>query len=191
VSSSGAIGHRPCVVFTPYVGHWMSADGRYIVFVSSSDNLTSNSPNTIHVPAFYVRDRVAKTTVRVDVGNNGRPGVTRPVTVASAVMSRDGQWVAFVSSAPNLSPQAEQRHEEIYLRDLRTGALWLASLSSDGEAGNADSFYPSLSSDGSMLAFDSTASNLVAHDANAHQCPANIGGNCSNIYLHENVGAAD
>jgi Tol biopolymer transport system component len=178
-------------MYTPYTGHFLSADGRYLVFSSTSQNLAPNSPNGAATNAYYIRDRSTRTTIRLDVSNAGNPGVTsHSVSVGSIVVSSDGRWVAFVSADRDLSPQSRHGHQEVYLRDLSTGALWLASESSAGEAGNNDSFNPSLTADGSLLAFDSNASNLAGKDANAGQCPANIGSDCGDIYLHENAGAA-
>jgi Tol biopolymer transport system component len=191
LSSSGSAGDRACVAFAPYTGQFMSADARYIVFESSSTNLSSQSPKSTKVIAFYVRDRQAGTTVRVDVANDGAPGAGGPLpSVGSIVISADGRWIAFISSATNLDAQSKQGHQEVYLRDGVTGSLSLASTSTTGTAGDGDSFSPTLTRDGSLVAFESTSGNLVTHDANAHECPADVGTNCSNVYLHTNVGAA-
>ena len=191
LSSRGVVGSRPCADLAAYTGHFMSADGRYLVFDSGSDNLSPQSPNSNSGDAYYVRDRRAGTTVRVDIANDGSPaGGGHPLSIGSAVMSADGRWVAFVSAAQDLSAQATQGHQEVYLHDMTTASTSLASVSGGGRAGNGDSFLPSLTSDGGVLAFESTADNLDGHDTTAGQCPADVGGNCSNVYLHQNIGVA-
>jgi Tol biopolymer transport system component len=114
----------------------------------------------------------------------------RSLSVGNVVMSADGRWVAFVSANRDLSAQDTQGHQEIYLHDMTTASTSLASLSSGGTAGNGDSLLPSLTGDGGVLVFESTADNLDGRDATAGQCPADVGGNCSNVYLHQNIGVA-
>jgi len=49
---------------------------------------------------------------------------------------------------------------------LSTGSLELVSVNSTGIKGDADSYYPSISTDGRYLAFQSFATNLVKGDTN-------------------------
>jgi Tol biopolymer transport system component len=78
----------------------------------------------------------------------------------------EGRFVAFVSSAA-LTPAASGARRQVYVRDRFTGELFLASASSAGVEGNADSGNPVLSADGLTVAFESSASNLVSGDTNA------------------------
>jgi hypothetical protein len=87
-------------------------------------------------------------------------------------LSADGRTVAFGSSAINLVPgdtnrtgSADTGHD-VFVKDLRTGAVVRASTAADGTQANGESTEPSLSGDGSKVAFVSTATNLVAGDAN-------------------------
>jgi len=54
---------------------------------------------------------------------------------------------------------------DIFIKDLATGAVTRASTGPDGQ-GNGNSSRPSLSADGTKVAFSSLASNLVADDRN-------------------------
>ena len=77
----------------------------------------------------------------------------------------EGRFVAFVSSAAIAG--ASGSHRQVFVRDRFTGDVYLASASSAGVEGNADSGNPVLSADGLMVAFESSASNLVSGDGNA------------------------
>jgi Tol biopolymer transport system component len=86
----------------------ITPDGRYITFFSSSANLVDGDTNTCppnfdqfpgKCPDAFVRDRVAGTTVRVNLAPDGTQGNDR---TADAVISDDGKVVAFFSAAANL-----------------------------------------------------------------------------------------
>jgi TolB protein len=49
----------------------------------------------------------------------------------------------------------------VFVHDLRTGTTTLVSAAADGGPADGQSFGASLSSNGQMVAFDSTATNLV------------------------------
>lgn len=83
-------------------------------------------------------------------------------------LSADGRHVAFVSLATNLVPGDTNGVADVFVHDRGTGALHRVSVSSAGEQGNGPSGKPVISGDGRVIAFLSTASNLVPDDAN--QC---------------------
>lgn len=61
----------------------------------------------------------------------------------------------------------DQQKIQIYLADLVTGSTILVSQSPDGQPGNARSWPPSFTANGSHLYFGSQASNLVSNDNNS------------------------
>ncbi len=81
-------------------------------------------------------------------------------------LSADGRRVAFASYATNLGPADANRDRDVYVRDLGTGAITLASTAADGTPGDRESRNPALSQDGRYVAFISGATNLTADDAN-------------------------
>ncbi len=92
-----------------------------------------------------------------------------PLTAAdfdatSAAISQNGRYVAFRSPAINLSDDDQDNTDDIYRRDLQTGAVELVSRASGvaGAAGDDDSGAPSISADGRLIAFQSDATNLTA-----------------------------
>src|SRR5256884_5516767 len=106
----------------------ISADGRFIVFVSRADNLVPNDRNgTFDV---FVRDRAAGKTILVSVNRDG----TRSGNGASlaASVSADGRFVAFESSASDLVANDTNNAQDIFVRDLVAGTTTLVSVSLDG-----------------------------------------------------------
>ncbi len=80
-------------------------------------------------------------------------------------VSSDGTRVAFQSGATNLDPADTDDIGDVYVKDLVTGDLTLASTSDAGEKGNGSSGpSPSLSADGTYVAFTSLSTNLDPAD---------------------------
>ena len=84
----------------------------------------------------------------------------------SPAVSHDGRYVAFESIALNLVPWDTNGHRDIFVRDMQTGNVALASVSAGGEQANAPSTDAAISADGRFVAFVSAATNLVAGDNN-------------------------
>jgi Tol biopolymer transport system component len=139
----------------------ISADGRYVAFTSSAPDLVpGNSGDVFQV---YVRDRKLHTTQQVSVSPTGAPGRTDS---RNPVISADGRYVAFSSRAENLVPGESGIREQVYVRDLKLDKTTEVSVPSHGGTPNHQSFSPVISATGRYIAFDSQASNLVAHDRN-------------------------
>jgi Tol biopolymer transport system component len=83
-------------------------------------------------------------------GNSSAPG-----------LSAGGTKVAFSSNATNLDPANTSVVLDVYVKDLRTGNITLASTNDSGVKGNGSSGNPSLSGNGTTVAFTSDASNLT------------------------------
>lgn len=76
-------------------------------------------------------------------------------------ISADGTRVAFSSGATNLDPGDTDGGNDVYVKDLATGDLMLASMSATGVKGNGRADAPSLSADGTKVAFESGSTNLT------------------------------
>ena len=148
----------------------MSADGRYVAFGSSSSNLAADDDNG--ETDIFVRDLQTNATTLVSrrsaLSGNG------PANDSSfnADISADGRYVAFESSADNLSTIDDNAVFNVFVRDLQTGSVRVVSRRSagvpdGGDGGNGHSRHPSLSADGRYVAFDSEADNLSDEDDNA------------------------
>ena len=139
----------------------ISADGRYVAFASDAGNLVAGDTNGVR--DVFVRDRVANTTTRVSVATGGAQGNDNSVTPA---ISANGRSVVFVSWATNLVTGDTNGYRDIFVHDLTTGVTSRVSLALGGGEPNGDSYAPAISGDGSIVAFASRATNLVAGDTN-------------------------
>ncbi|MEW1926471.1 hypothetical protein [Streptomyces sp. NPDC088360] len=141
----------------------ISADGRYVAFVSASRNLVANDTNG--TPDAFVRDLRTGTTERVSVKSNGKAshGVVREVA-----LSPDGRYVVFTSTADDLVNGDPNDLDDVFLHDRDTGKTQRISptgASYEGLRTNL-TYDPAVSSDGRYVAYASGAEDLVAGDAN-------------------------
>jgi Tol biopolymer transport system component len=93
-------------------------------------------------------------------GNPGNLGSYRPS------LSADGRYCAFQSSAADLVPNDTNGAADIFVKDLLTGAIVCASVSSNGVLGNAQSSDPRITPDGLHVVFTSRANNFSVFDNN-------------------------
>jgi Tol biopolymer transport system component len=147
---------------------FLSADGRFVAFASDADDLVAHDTNSLmRRTDVFLRNLQTNTTTLISInaaGTDSSNGVSR-----RPVLSPDGRYVAFESSASNLVTGISDFNfvTDVFVRDLQTGTTVLASTNHTGAAaGNDTSFNPVLSANGQVVAFESFASNLVAHDTN-------------------------
>jgi Tol biopolymer transport system component len=142
-------------------GASLSADGRYLAFLSHADNLVADDSNNKSDVFIYDWQTTAVQRLSVDSGgqqannNSGNP-----------VISANGRVVAFPSFATNLAPDTVFGYMGIYIHDRQNGRTERVSYARDGQEGNGASVNPTLSADGRYVVFDSVASNLVFNDTN-------------------------
>jgi len=162
----------------------ISADGRYVAFVSTATNLVGSDTNTSN--DIFVRDRDtdadgvfdeagAVSTTRVSLATGG---IQANGGSAGPIISAYGRFVAFNSTASNLVTgdtnncviviinPINYNCNDIFVHDRQTGNTVRASVSSSGGQANEDSFNASISADGDFIAFQSDATNLVSGDSN-------------------------
>ena len=141
----------------------ISNDGRYIAFASDATNLVAGDDNASG--DLFVHDMMTGTTVAVSVSSAGVFGDSNSYDVC---MSGDGRYIVFDSVADNLAANDNNQTEDAFLHDMQTGITTLISANPSGNSGNAVSTLPSISNDGAVITFLSSASDLVANDANGH-----------------------
>ncbi len=135
----------------------VSADGRWVTFVSAADDLVPNDTN--RQPDVFVNDLTTGAILLVSAGSDGGPALGG--FSGSPSITPDGRYVAFVSAATNLVAGLPVTNCNVYRRDLLAGSTLLVSISPDGlSGGNADSTDPVISADGRYVAFQSQARNL-------------------------------
>jgi Tol biopolymer transport system component len=79
-------------------------------------------------------------------------------------VSGDGRYVAFASDATDLVPGDGNAARDVFRRDLRVGTTMRVSADLDGGDPNSTSFRSSISADGRLVAFTSSATDLVIGD---------------------------
>jgi Tol biopolymer transport system component len=105
----------------------------------------------------------AQVTVAASVGSSG---LLANAASQSPVLSFDGRFAAFASSATNLTDLDQDGVQDVFLRDRLTGGTYWISVGLFGAQPDGGSWDPSLCADGRYVAFASDASNLVAGDTN-------------------------
>ncbi|MGB6836460.1 MAG: signal peptidase I [Dehalococcoidia bacterium] len=148
----------------------ISADGRFVAFVSAAGNLVPDDTNG--QSDVFVHDRQTGATERVSVDSAGNQANASSDTPA---ISADGRFVAFVSAAPNLVPDDTNAESDIFVHDRETGITTRLSVDSEGNQADGSSHAPAISADGRFVAFVSAASNLVPGDTNAE----------SDVFVHD------
>ncbi|MGW4891569.1 TolB family protein [Kitasatospora sp. NPDC004240] len=141
----------------------LSAEGRYAVFISDASDLVPGDTNAS--ADVFVRDLWTGRTERVNVSTEGAQAVGYSY---DAVISGNGRFVAFTSSAGNLVAGDANGSEDVFVHDRRTGRTERVSAGpAQGGAQEArDSFMASISWDGRYVAFGSSRSDLVPGDTN-------------------------
>jgi Tol biopolymer transport system component len=143
----------------------LSANGRYVAFVSSATNLVPHDTN--HLGDVFVRDRKTGRTTRVSVTSSGKQGGgDRTSTGSNApAISADGRYVAFHSADSNLVPGDTNRTYDIFVHDRVSGRTERVSVGDHGQQANAENLGAlTISANGRYVAFASFASNLVPNE---------------------------
>jgi WD40 repeat protein len=141
----------------------ISGDGRFVTFASYATNLVAGDTNG--VPDIFLHDRLTGMTTRVSVDSAGAQANSAS---EKAEISADGTTIAIISYASNLVAGDANNDWDVFAHDIASGATTMVSVSSGGVQSNGQSgnFFPDISADGRFVAFDCTASNLVAGDTN-------------------------
>jgi Tol biopolymer transport system component len=155
----------------------LSADGRYLAFVSSAPNLAPGQIDDNLKGDVFLRDRItgAVTLVSHTAGSAVTAGDRDS---GSPSISADGRWVAFESSSTDLVDGQIVAGGNVFLYDRLEGELKLVSHSrrSPRTSGNGVSSHPVLSADGRYVAFESYARDLINSPAGAQR---------ANVFLYD------
>ncbi len=140
----------------PAVGGNRGEEGRYVTFVSSAAGFCGSTGK--HRQIFW-RDRNAGITKMISVSPDGEEGNADSYTPA---ISGDGRSVAFESYSGNLVPDDKNAVRDIFIWNSGTNKIERVSVGSGGTEANAESYEPSVSGDGNLVAFTSAAGNISA-----------------------------
>jgi Tol biopolymer transport system component len=126
----------------------ISADGKWITFLSNADNLVAQDTNSFDTDVF-VKNLQTSAIQRVSADSSGHEahGVS-----GSASISLDGRYVAFSSSARDLVSGDDNGVTDNFLKDTQTGVTTLVS-SLSGHQSLSDALDPSVSGTGRYIVF--------------------------------------
>jgi Tol biopolymer transport system component len=147
----------------------ISANGRFVAFTSTANNLVRGDTNGGRAPGdwtndVFVHDRVSGRTERVSVSSRGVQG-NGPSVLRGPSISANGRYVAFWSKASNLVPgDTDGPDANAFVHDRVTGRTSLVSRSSNGAKANKGSRTAGISGDGRFVVFVSKATNLGRRD---------------------------
>lgn len=141
----------------------VSGDGRFVVFVSTEATLVPGDTN--EASDVFVFDIEKRSVERVSLDSEGSQRLGWWVDYPA--ISRDGRFVAWVWANGDPDAGTATKHD-VYLRDRLKKTTVLISKGIAGGGANNFCVAPSISADGSRVAFDSMATNLVKGDKHPH-----------------------
>ena len=139
----------------------ISANGRYVAFASSANNIVTSDTNP--GTDVFVRDLETNSVVLV---SRAMPGGDDDGDSVEPSISADGSRVAFHTNA-RLVPGDIGTALDIYVRDLSANTTIRVSTPSLIPS-PGDSTWPAISGNGRYVAFNSHNANLVVEDTNGH-----------------------
>lgn len=147
VNSSGELGNS-----SSDQGAAISADGRFVAFISLASNLVPGDTNGLR--DLFVHDCLTGVTQRVNVGPQGQEA---SAVVFTDSLSADGRFIAFSTNADNLVTDDTNGTRDVFVRDLWTQTTERVSVASDGTQAEDTSLRGTISADGRKVAFASWA----------------------------------
>jgi len=142
-------------------GQSLSADGRFLVFQSDAADVVAGDTND--AVDVFVRDLVARRTVRVSVHSSGaeahptaeqaNPAVRVDSGYVSASISPDGRYVAFSSNAADLVAGDTNGNYDVFIHDLRRGTTTRVSVLDAGTQSSGASYEGSVSDSARSVVF--------------------------------------
>lgn len=126
----------------------ISANGRYVVLVSTADNLTDwPQPKEYWAQDVYVHDRVTHRTERVSKTPDGGSAYAQ----GAAAISDDGRYVAFTARPNRMESGQTVIYPAVYVTDRRTGTNERITNRDHPEWG---SYHLDMSADGRCVAYE-------------------------------------
>ena len=144
-----------------YASSNLSDDGRYVTYTSVSPDIVPLDMNwRAQVFRFDRTDNTTGQTVVVSALPDGSLGNASSYTTS---VSGDGRYVAFMSTATNLvSPALAPGTGAVVVRDMAEGTFTRIDVLADGSAfDHVYPYNPSISADGTAVAFSSDARNAI------------------------------
>jgi Tol biopolymer transport system component len=145
----------------------VSADGRYVLFTSDADNLSTDPRRITGKPMTYLHDRQANTTTQV--GTLIDKGSVNAVGVVGSLMTVDGRYVVFTRGQDIGAGWINgQPTSEIVFLDVQSGVAQWEFPTVDGSPASVGIWLHDMTPDGRLVLFSAEDGNFVAGDTNGH-----------------------
>ncbi len=150
----------------------ISHDGNRIAFYSHTSTLVAGDNNGLW--DIFLWEKNTPILKRISLTADGKErnqGTESANRIVAPAISGNGQYIAFATTATNMVPGDVNTFQDVFVYDINTGTTVIASKSSDGKPGNADSPIEqgekiAISFNGKWVAFSTNASNIGAPAAN-------------------------
>jgi hypothetical protein len=162
VMKSGGNGYKGSISF----------DGSCISFCSASGTLVANDNNNLWDIFLWQKGQAGLKRISLTHDGKERNGGSEAASrQVASVISGNGKFVAFATTATNMIPNDNNTFQDVFVVNVETGKVDVASFTHDGAPSNGDSPIEqgervSLSYDGTWVAFPTKATNLGAPGSN-------------------------
>lgn len=136
-------------------------DGRYVGFVAEGNSIHPNAlpGNNDNLILHDMQTGMNRLVSEDGDGNAVAAGGT------GMDFTANGEKVVFFAYDCTLVPTDTNGQEDVYLKDLGTGATEIVSLGDGGIAGDEMSRYPAVNRDGTVIVYSSLATNFATNDS--------------------------
>jgi Tol biopolymer transport system component len=162
VMNSGGNGYKGSISF----------DGSRISFCSASGTLVANDNNNLWDIFLWQKGQAGLKRISLTHDGKERNGGSEAASrQVASVISGNGKFVAFATTATNMISNDNNTFQDVFVVNVETGKVDVASFTHDGAPSNGDSPIEqgervSLSYDGTWVAFPTKATNLGAPGSN-------------------------
>ena len=150
----------------------ISFDGSRVSFSSATPTLAKNDNNGLW--DIFLWQRGQKELKRVSMTYDGKErnqGQEAASRFVASTISGNGRYVVFATTATNMVANDKNNFQDVFVVDVETGAVQIASQTADGQPANNDSPIEqadklAISFDGSWVAFPTKSGNLGTASGN-------------------------
>ena len=161
----------------------ISADGRYVAFESSANDLVPGDDNAL--PDVFVHDRETGATTCVSLNLDGQVGNRGS---GHPAISADGRYIAFESNADDLTAGDTGLPNGVFVRDLQTSTTTRVSVDSWGRSRSGGrgcfSLYCDCASGASGLSISADGRYVVFYSADQHLVTRD-GNGAADVFIHD------
>jgi cysteine-rich repeat protein len=166
-------------------GPAISRDGRYVAFVSKGTDIVPGITGAAGANGYvFVMDTSTNTVTLVSKARDGsEPNF--PLVYNPTIGFGGNRYIAYASSATNLTPEAVHNPSNVFLYDMEIRRSVLVSAASSGHLSSGSNWGPSVSDDGDTVAFLSDDPNLddPAHPGDLATEQGSDGTVADNVYV--------